>query len=445
MLSRSKRSLILIILLIFSAIYIDLPKFSFSGFNFSHPKYLTDFLKRDLQPKLGLDLAGGVQLVMSADMKDIEPSDRDHALESAKDIIENRVNALGVSEPVIQTAKNSNQYRLIVELAGITDVDQAVSTVKKTAHLEFKTLKKDAPPESTLAALPTFFESSGLTGKDLKRTLAEPSQDPQSPGYLVSLEFNSEGAKKFEEITKNNLGKPVAIFLDDQLVSSPIVQAVIPNGHAQISGNFSSVQARELAIQLNAGALPVPLKIESQNRIGPTLGQDSIQKSMIAALIGIASVIIFMLAYYRFLGFFAVLSLVIYTLLTFAIFKLIPVTLTLAGIAGFILSIGMAVDANILIFERIKEEIRWGRPKHDALITGFNRAWSSIRDSNVSSLITTAILFNFGTGSIRGFALTLAIGIFVSMFSAITVTRTMLRIFWVPSFRHSERSEESKI
>ena len=431
MFNHPRRSLFLILTITVFAIYLDLPKFTIQGINFAHPQIQTPFFKRDLEPKLGLDLSGGVQLVMSADMKDLEEADKNSALESAKNIIENRINSLGVSEPIIQTAKSADQYRLIVEIPGVTDIDQAVSLVKRTAHLEFRTIKKDAPLESTITADTAIFESTSLTGRDLKRAVASPSSDPQSPGYIVSLEFNSDGAKKFEEITKNNLGKPVAIFLDEQIVSSPVVQAVIPDGNAQISGGFDSKSARELAIQLNAGALPVPLKIESQNHIGPTLGQDSINKSLLAAVIGITSVAIFMIVNYRILGIFAIFALLVYTLTTFAIFKIIPVTLTLAGIAGFILSIGMAVDANILIFERIKEEIRWGRPKHDALRLGFNRAWSSIRDSNVSSLITTAILFYFGTGAIRGFALTLAIGIFVSMFSAISVTRTLLKIFWV--------------
>lgn len=426
-----RRFLFLIIVLFALAIYIDIPKFSYKGLNFSHPQINANFFKRDLEPKLGLDLAGGVQLVMSADMKGVEVSDRDSALESAKNVIENRINSIGVAEPVIQAAKTQGQYRLIIELAGISDIDQAITTVRKTAHLDFRTLKKDAPAESTIAAKPEYFENTGLTGSDLKRAIAQPSRDTQVPGYVISLEFNDSGKKKFEQITREHLGRPVAIFLDEDLISSPTVQAIISDGNAQITGNFTSTSARQLAIQLNAGALPVPLIIESQNRIGPTLGQQSIERGLLAAAIGIASVAIFMILYYRILGVFAVVALIIYTALTFAIFKLIPVTLTLAGIAGFILSIGMAVDANILIFERIKEEISWGKPKHDALHSGFTRAWSSIRDSNVSSLITTAILFYFGTGSIRGFALTLAVGILVSMFSAITVTRTLLRIFWV--------------
>ncbi|MBI2328014.1 protein translocase subunit SecD [Candidatus Curtissbacteria bacterium] len=427
---RPRLILLLIIFLTISSVLIDLPKVSFGGREFSHPVINTKLFARDLEPKLGLDLAGGVQLVMSADMSKIEDRDRDNALESAKNIIENRINLLGVSEPVVQTAKAGDQHRIIVEIAGIADIEAAVSTVKKTAHLEFRTLKADSP-EATIAALPDSFESSGLTGSQLKRASAAPSQDPQTPGYVVNIEFNDQGAKKFEEITRNNLSKPVAIFLDDQLISAPTVQAVIADGRAQITGDFTSSDAKQLVVELNAGALPVPLKIESQTRVGPTLGADSIQKSILATGVGLASVAIFMILYYRSLGVFAVVALIIYSLITFAIFKVIPVTLTLAGIAGFVLSIGMAVDANILIFERIKEEIRWGKPRHEALFSGFVRAWSSIRDSNVSSLITTAILFNFGTGSIRGFALTLAIGILISMFSAITVTRTFLRMFWV--------------
>ena len=431
MLKNPRRVLFFIILLTLLTLIIDLPRLKVKGKTFSHPTINTKIIKRDLEPRLGLDLSGGVQVVMSLDMSKLEQNDKDSAAESAKNIIENRINSLGVSEPVIQTAKTKDQYRLVIELAGISDIDQAISTIKKTAHLEFKTIKKDLSGEATFAARSEDFESSPLTGKDLKRATASPSRDPQNPGYVVNLEFNSDGAKKFEEITKNNLEKPVAIFLDNELISAPTVQAVIADGNAQITGQFTSSQAKQLAIALNAGALPVPLKIESQTRIGPTIGTDSIQKSLLATAVGLASVAIFMIFYYRILGMFAVLALVIYSLIVFAIFKLIPVTLTLAGIAGFVLSIGMAVDANILIFERIKEEVRWGKPKLESLFAGFDRAWSSIRDSNISSLITCAILFNFGTGQIRGFALTLAIGILLSMFSAITVTRTFLTIFWV--------------
>lgn len=429
------KSLFFILILTAVCAYIDLPKITVFGKTITHPKIDTKFFKRDLEPKLGLDLAGGVQLTMSADMQGIDPASRNDALDSAQNIIEKRVNGLGVAEPVIQSAKTQDQYRLIIEIPGISDIDQAVATVRKAAHLEFRALKANLPPEATLSAVPdpANFEKTNLTGSDLKLAIAQPSKDPQTPGYVINLEFNGEGAKKFEEITKKNLERPLAMFLDDNPISwpPPTVRSIITDGHAQISGSFDAKSAKALAIQLNAGALPVPLKIESQSRIGPTIGATSIQKSIAATIIGLASVAIFMLFYYRFLGIFAVIALVIYTTITFAVFKLIPITLTLAGIAGFVLSIGMAVDANILIFERMKEELRWGKPKHEALFAGFDRAWSSIRDSNVSSLITTAILFNFGTGSIRGFALSLAIGIIVSLFSAITVTKTLLRIFYV--------------
>ena len=433
MFKNPRLALLAIISLTLFSIFIDLPKIKIFGKNIQHPTINTKFFQRDFEPKLGLDLAGGVQLVLSADLSTIDEKDQENALESSKNIIENRINSLGVSEPVVQIAKSQNQNRLIVELAAISDVNEAVAIVKKTAHLEFKVLKKDLPPEATLAALPEHFISSSLTGKDLKRAQAAPNADPKNPGYVVNLEFNEEGAKKLEQITRDHIEKPMAMFLDDEAISwpPPIIQAIITDGNAQITGNFDSNSARNLAIQLNAGALPVPLKIESQTQIGPTLGQEAIEKSIFATIIGFISVAIFMTVYYRFLGVFAIVALLIYTSIVFAIFKAIPVTMTLAGIAGFVLSIGMAVDANILIFERIKEEIRWGKPRLEAFFAGFERAWTSIRDSNVSSLITTAILFNFGTGSIRGFALTLAIGILVSMFSAITVTRTLLRVFWI--------------
>lgn len=433
---RPRTVLFLIILLTAVSAIIDLPKISLGGREFSHPSINTRFITRDLEPKLGLDLAGGVQLTLGADMANIDQRDRDSALESAKNIVESRINLLGVAEPVVQSAKAQNQYRLIVEIAGISDIDQAVSTVRKTAHLDFRQLKEQATSgEATFGATPEDFENTGLTGADLRRTTASPSQDPKNPGYVVNLEFNDNGTKKFEEITRKNLGKPVAIFLDDVLISAPTVQAIISDGSAQVTGAFSSDEARQLSVALNAGALPVPLLIESQSRVGPTLGADSIHKSVVATAVGLASIAAFMILYYRYLGVFAVFALIIYSIISFAVFKLIPVTLTLAGIAGFVLSIGMAVDANILIFERIKEELRWGKPRHEALFSGFSRAWSSIRDSNVSSLITTAILFNFGTGSIRGFALTLAIGILISMFSAITVSRNLLKLFWVGRFK----------
>ena len=433
MYKKPRAAVILIIGLTIAAAYINLPKISLLGREIKHPQIQTKYITRDLEPKLGLDLAGGVQLTMSADMQNIAQDDRDSALEAAQVVVENRVNSLGVAEATVQTAKTQGQYCLIIKIPGIAYADKALETVRKTAHLEFRTMKQNARGDATAAAQIDSYESTQLTGSDLERAQAQPSQDTQNPGYVVSLEFNEEGAKKLAEITQSHLNEPMAMFLDETPISwpPPTIQAVITDGKAQISGNFDATSAKNLAIQLNAGALPVPLVIESQSRIGPTIGQSAIDKSIIATIIGLASVAIFMVAYYRILGIFAVSALFIYTILVFSIFKLIPVTLTLAGIAGFVLSIGMAVDANILIFERMKEELKWGKSKHEALYSGFDRAWSSIRDSNVSSLITTVILFNFGTGSIKGFALTLAIGIIVSMFSAITITRNLLKTLWV--------------
>jgi len=398
---------------------------------FSHPQInlrkIGIPLERDLEPKLGLDLQGGVHLVLLADMKDITPEDRNNALDAAEQIIERRVNLFGVAEPLIQTAKVGGDYRIIVELPGVTDVSQALNLIGKTAQLDFRE-PVEASPSATISAFEQNFKKTNLTGKDLKRAQLSFSQQTGEP--QVSLEFNSEGAKKFEEITGRNVKKTVAIYLDDELISAPTVQEKITGGNAVITGRFTTAEAKNLAIQLNAGALPVPIKVVEQRNVGPTLGAASIQKSFVAGVVGLLIIVFFMIANYGLNGLLADIALLIYTAVVFAIFKILPVTLTLAGIAGFILSIGMAVDANILIFERIKEEIRWGKEKEAAIDLGFNRAWSSIRDSNISSLITCAILFWMGIGIIRGFALTLAIGILVSMFSAITVTKTFLKLIY---------------
>jgi preprotein translocase subunit SecD len=246
----------------------------------------------------------------------------------------------------------------------------------------------------------------------------------------VGLQFTPDGAQKFAEITKRNIGKPLAIFLDNRMIQAPIVQTEIPDGKAVISGSFTIEEAKAVVIQLNAGALPVPIKIVEQRTIGATLGNESVIKSLFAGIVGMCLVWLFMLINYGFKGLLADLALLIYVLLSLSLFKLVPVTLTLAGIAGFILSIGMAVDANILIFERIKEEIRWGRPKSAALELGFHRAWTSIRDSNISSLMTAGILFGLGSGSVRGFALTLILGILVSLFTSINVTKSLLKLIY---------------
>lgn len=382
--------------------------------------------------KLGLDLQGGVQLVLETKMDAIPSDDRDVALESAKEVIERRVNLFGVSEAIVQTSKIGNQRRILVDLPGIKDASEAANLVGKTAQLEFRELA--ATPSAEASGSGVVDVPTGLTGADLKKAQVVFSQGGGKSGPQVSIEFNPEGATKFAEITKRNIGKPLAIFLDNQFVSAPTVQQEILGGNAVISGNFSTEEAKNLSIQLNAGALPVPIEIIEQRLIGPSLGAESVKASIIAGAIGLLTVILYMAFYYGVLGIIADIALMIYTLFVLAIFQtglflIPPITLTLPGIAGFILSIGMAVDANILIFERMKEEIRWGKSRKQALDLGFNRAWVSIRDSNISSLITAGILYSMGTGLIKGFAITLAIGVLVSMFTAIFVTKTILRLF----------------
>jgi protein-export membrane protein SecD len=356
-----------------------------------------------------------------------------------RDVIERRVNLFGVSEPRVETLEVGDSYRLVVELAGIKDVKEAIQMIGATPYLEFKEqrseeetnliLEKQEANDPLFANVDPYFISSepSLTGKYLKTSLLEFNQQTYEP--YVGLQFNDEGAKIFEELTTKNVGKILAIYLDGQPISLPQVKEPISGGQAQINGKFTAEQAKSLVESLNAGALPVPIKLVSQQSVEASLGATSLKLGVKAGLIGICLVIIFMLFYYRVLGLFASLALVIYTALSLTIFKLIPVTLTLSGIAGFILSIGMAVDANILIFSRSKEEIKLGLNKFRAIEEGFKRAWPSIRDSNISTIITCLILYNFTTSIIKGFALTLLIGVVVSMFTAITVTRSFLRVF----------------
>jgi preprotein translocase subunit SecD len=318
-----------------------------------------------------------------------------------------------------------------VELAGIKDINQAIDLIGQTAQLDFRELPKDA----TQAATYLDFKPTGLTGKDLSKSEVKFDQNTGQP--TVGLTFSAEGAKKFTEITGRNVGKPVAIFLDQLRVTAPTVQEQITTGDAIISGQFTLDEAKKMSIQLNAGALPVPIKLIEQRNIGATLGSESVQKSTQAGLIGLLMVIVFMAAYYGRLGILADIALLIYGLLTLALYKLFPVTLTLPGIAGFILSVGMAVDANILIFERMKEEIRAGKSRVVAMELGFGRAWDSIRDANICTLITCFVLFNpFNwpflnvSGMVRGFALTLGLGVALSLFTGIVVTRTLIRTFY---------------
>lgn len=436
----------LIIFITVIALFLNLPKFtqnlslkinSYKLLNWQTPEVnlnLMDYLDR-YPIKLGLDLQGGTQLVLQTQMDQITPENRDTALESAKEVIERRVNLFGVSESVVQTSKLGENRRILVDLPGVKDASQAAELVGRTAQLEFRELPASPSAEATQSAFLMILESTptGLTGADLTKAEVVFGQGGTQAGAQVSIEFTPEGQKKFAEITRRNVGKVLPIFLDDQILSYPQVEQEIL-GNAVISGSFTPEQAKNLAIQLNAGALPVPIQILEQRSIGATLGQESVNRSIVAGIIGLLTVILYMLFYYGRLGLVACFALIIYTLVTLAIFRtglfiIPPLTLTLAGIAGVILSIGMAVDANILIFERMKEEKRWGKSPKMALELGFNRAWSSIWDSNISSLITALILYIFGTGLVKGFAVALAIGVLVSMFTAIIVTRTILRLF----------------
>ncbi len=434
---KQKSILWLIIFLTVFSVYVDLPKslnlfgrnFSFTGLDFKIGPL--DF-KRPTDIKKGLDLQGGTHLVFTADMTGVEEKNRDDALIAAQNNIEKRVNFFGVSEASVQTAKSENDYRLVVELPGVKEINQAIDLIGKTAQLEFM---EENPNQEEATKSGEFFLKTGLTGADLHRATVQFDSNTGNP--VVGLEFNAEGTKKFGEITTKNNGKLVAIYLDGAAISVPKVDEPISSGNAIIRGAFTLNEAKKLAIQLNAGALPVPVKLIEQRNVGATLGDESVRKSVTAGIIGLFFVIAFMGAYYGKLGLLADLALINYGLLTLALYKLIPITLTLPGIAGFLLSVGMAVDANILIFERMKEEIRSGKPLKTAMELGFGRAWDSIRDANICTLITAFILFNpFGwnflnvSGMVRGFALTLALGIAVSLFTGIVVTRNLVRIFY---------------
>jgi preprotein translocase subunit SecD len=520
---------VLIVLVVLAGGYVVYP---------SAPDLAIGSYRKELKVHLGLDLQGGTRLVYDADTARVQANAREDALQGVRDVIERRVNAFGVSEPVVQTSRVGDQWRVSVELAGVKDVQEAIRQIGETPLLDFREVAPAAPlrseaeaqtradevatklgqPTADFTALakaysddpgskdsggdlgfarrgqfvPEFekilfdtlsdgqvssvplktqfgyhlitriesrqiqegeqsvlevhgrhilvaindlsssngYAATGLSGKQLRS--ASVQFNPTTGEPEVSLRFDDEGTKLFAEITKRNVGKQVAIFLDNAPISVPVVQQEITGGTAVITGDFTIDEAKTLARRLNAGALPVPITLVSQQTVGPTLGQDSVTRSLFAGLVGIAVVMLFMIGFYRLPGLLASIALVAYAVIVLAIFKLWPVTLTLAGVAGFILSIGMAVDANILIFERFREELRAGRPLQSALDEGFRRAWLSIRDSNVSSLITAFILAWFGTSIIKGFAVTLAVGIIVSMFSAITISRTFLRVTSTP-------------
>ncbi len=421
-----------------------------------HPVWVNNLLfwqpesARNLDFQLGLDLQGGLQVLLVADLPEGRTIDS-QAMGMARRIVESRVNALGLTEPVVQV---QGAERIVVEIPGIEDPAQAVDTIRETAMLEFVTppagvsmdtiyaiqslqmpisttyAMTEAEIQSVSAMTDVLLFQTEMTGADLKG--AYPTRDPNTSQPVVAIEFQSQAATFFASYTASHIGESLCIVLDKQIISCPRIDSSIPTGEAVIQGNFTYDSANQLAVQLQYGALPVPLRIESYKAIGPSLGAISVEKSVRAGIVGLAVVFLFMLIYYRINGLAADLALALYVLLNLLLYKLVPVTLTLPGIAGFLLSVGMAVDANILVFERMKEELRHGRSLMRAAEAGFARAWTSVRDSNLATLLTCVILFIFGNAFaaslVKGFAITLALGTVVNLFTAIFVTRTLIRV-----------------
>ena len=425
---RNTFSLIVLVITIILAIGIDWP----GGVHFSIPKEKISIkksfpflsVKRDgnlynfnnnLKINEGLDLQGGSHLVYKVDMSKVASKDRDNALASLQKVVENRVNAFGVSEPTVYTSKNGNEYYITIELAGIKDTDSAMNIIGKTAKLTFKEISDSG----------SSFVDTGLGGSDLKTSSVAFDQTTGAP--YISLQFTSDGAKKFEEITGRNIGKEIAIYLDDTLVSAPNVNSQISGGNAQITGSFTFKEAKNLSIQLNAGRLPVPISLVEQRTVEATLGQTSVRLSIVAGILGILVVSLFMIFSYRLLGIFSTIGLALYLIFTLALFKIFGVTLTMGGVAGLVLSIGSSMETDVLVFERIREEMRNGRTFDHAYSLGFSRAWSSIRDSNVVSLIICGLLLYVG-GSVRGFAIVLALGIVVGLVTTFFGTKTLIKL-----------------
>ena len=378
--------------------------------------------------RLGLDLDGGTHLVYQADFSNVTVQDKAEAMDGMRDVIERRVDAFGVTEPLVQVNKEGEAWRLVVELAGVHDTGQAIKMIGEAPLLEFKELDPQAygknPEELTFG---DFLVTDLRGGEHLKRAQVQFDQTTQKP--VIGLEFDSKGGEIFYEITKRNVNKPLAIFIDGLPISIPRVNEPISGGKAVITGNFTPEEAKYLARNLQAGSVSVPISLVSQQTIGASLGKETLRNSIKAALVGAILIAVFMILVYRLQGVLATLALGIYVVVLLVIFKVFSLTLTLAGIAGFILSLGMAVDGNILIFERMREERKRGRSFAMTVEEGFARAWTSIWDGNVSTLITAGILFWLGTGSIQGFGLTLILGTLVSMFSAIFVTKNLLKLF----------------
>lgn len=399
--------------------------------------------------KLGLDLRGGSHLVYEADVTGINPTEVSELMNVLRLVIERRINIFGVSEPVVQVESSSlvsgeRKERLVIELPGVTDVSQAVAEIGRTPLLEFKLVNEQALAEQMVveslnvegatvepsAGISPYIDT-GLTGRYLQNAQLQfvgQGSGGLSNEAIVAITWNEEGARLFEEITGDNIGRPLAIFLDGEVISSPTINDRISGGQAIISGGFTPDEARDLAQNLSFGALPLPISLESTQTIGASLGSDILEKGIMAGAVGLVLVMAFMVLWYRLPGVVAVIALLTYVVGMLALFQLIPVVLTAAGLAGFILTIGMAVDANVLVFERMKEELRDGKGMREAAQVGFKRAWSAIRDGNVTSLLSAGILFWFGTSMVKGFALVFGIGVLVSMLSALLVTRTLLQV-----------------
>lgn len=442
--------LVVILSLTTFAVWVSLP--DNPGIRFDMNRDGLYEIDRPIAVRQGLDLAGGVKILMEANMPEGVDVDRS-AMNEVRRIVEDRIDALGALEPVVQL---QGEKRLIIELPGYEDPESAVDLVQQTALLEFVALPSPLPPgtpvdtdyrqqqteESEPASdeqveeeeEPGLVYTTVMTGEALQT--ADVGFDPNTGEPIVQLVFTPEGGRIFGTYTAAHQGEILGIVLDGRVISSPQIGAVITSGRAVIEGNFDLETARRLATQLRYGALPIPLRVDSTSTVGPTLGQISVEQSIRAGLIGIVVVIVFMLIYYRVPGIAAALALVIFALLNFAIYKLVPVTMTLPAITGFLISVGTAVDGNILIFERLKEELRSGKRIDVSMRAGFERAWTSIRDSNFSTIIICVVLYAFGTsfgaGAVRGFAVTLALGLVINLFTAVTVTRTFLHFILMP-------------
>ena len=403
---------------------------------------------------LGLDLVGGAHLEYRADVSDIPPEQVSEKMGALRDAIERRVNLFGVSEPIVQVAESAGEQRLIVELAGISDINAAIEQVGQTAFLEFRTQNPDAPEPPDLSALSQeglsqeqqqailgqYLEYQNaqwlpteLNGRHLQRAqvaFADPLASGQGSGLntvQIQLAFTPEGAELFRELTAAHIGEQMAIFLDDTLLSAPTVQQEITGGTAVITGSFTVDEAKQQVSLLNAGALPIDVELVAQRTVGATLGEQSLRAMIQAGIWAAVLIAVFMVLLYRFPGVAALLALTLYGMFMLALYKMVPVTMTLAGIAGFILSVGMAVDANILVFARMREERKRGRTPVAMVEEGFSRAWTAIRDSGLSTLLTTAILYTVGTSFVQGFALALGVGVIVSLLTAFIISRFLLR------------------